>query len=67
MIYAQARIHYVRLVCGCIITPDFDDTGTIQAFLFQFNGAANGLLFLAGTIFDHDGQALGGRHAEVGS
>jgi hypothetical protein len=61
LIYAQARIHYVRLICGCVVTPDFDDAGKIQDFLFQFTGAANGLLFLADTIFDYDGQPLGGR------
>jgi hypothetical protein len=64
LIYAQSRIHYVRLVCGCVITPDFDDDGKIQDFLFQFTGAANGLLFFADTIFDYDGRALGGRYAE---
>jgi len=30
----------------------------------KFNRAANGLLFCADTIFDYDGQALGGRYAE---
>ena len=66
LIYAQSRIHYVRLICGCVITPDFDDDGKIQDFLFQFTGAANGLLFFADAIFDYDGQALGGLHAEEG-
>jgi hypothetical protein len=63
LIYAQARIHYVRLICGCVITPDFDEAGAIEQFLFRFTCAANGLLFLADTIFDYDGQLLGSLHA----
>ncbi len=58
LIYTLARIHHVRLVCGCIITPDFDDAGTIRDFLLGFTRAANGLLFISNTIFDYDGQAL---------
>ena len=46
LIYLQSRIHYVRLVCGCVITPDFDEADEIQSFLLRFNRAANGLLFL---------------------
>jgi hypothetical protein len=64
LIYVRSRIYYVRLVCGCVITPDFDDGGTIERFLFQFARAANGLLFLSDTIFDYDGKPLGGRYAE---
>jgi hypothetical protein len=58
LIYTLARIRHVRLVCGCVITPDFDDAGTIQNFLFRITRAANGLLFFANTIFDYEGQAL---------
>jgi hypothetical protein len=58
LIYTLARIHHVRLVCGCVITPGFDDAGVIEDFLFRFTNAANGLLFLANTIFDCDGQPL---------
>lgn len=64
LIYAQARIHYVRLVCGCVITPRFDDACTILDFLFRFTKGANGLLFFADTIFDYDGKPLGGQYAE---
>jgi hypothetical protein len=67
LIYARARIYYVRFVCGCVITPGFDDDGKIQDFLFRFTAAVNGLLFLSDTIFDYDGRALGGRLAEEGS
>ncbi len=63
LVYVQSRIHYARLVCGCVITPDFDSNGTIEDFLFQFTSATNGLLLLADTIFDYDGEALGGHHA----
>jgi hypothetical protein len=64
LIYALTRIRNVRLVCGCVVTPDFDDAGMIQDFLFRFIGAANGLLFFANTIFDYDGRALGESYAE---
>lgn len=64
--YAQARLHYVHLVCGCVITPNFDDAGTIEDFLFRFNRAVNGLLVAADTIFDYDGEPLGGLNAEEG-
>ena len=62
--YVQARIHYVHLVCGCVITPDFDDDGKIEDFLFRFNRAVNGLLVATDTIFDYDGEELGGLPAE---
>ena len=58
LICTLARIRHVRLVCGCVITPDFDDAGRIRDFLFRFTKAANGLLFFANTIFDFDGQML---------
>ena len=58
LVYFIARIGYVRLVCGCVITPDFDDGGTIRKFLFRFTRSANSLLFLGDTIFDFDGVAL---------
>lgn len=62
--YVQARLHYVRLVCGCVITPDFDDGCKIEDFLFRFNRAVNGLLVATDTIFDYDGEELGGLPAE---
>ncbi len=58
LIYTLARIRHVRLVCGCVITPNFDDAGSIQDFVFRFTKAANGLLFFANRIFDYDGQAF---------
>ena len=60
LLYTRSRIYYVRLVCGCVITPGFDDDDKIQEFLFQFNCAVNGLLFFSDTIFDYDGESLGG-------
>jgi hypothetical protein len=59
-VYTQTRIHFVRYVLGCVITPDFDEGGTLKNFIFRFTAATNGLLFFADTIFDYDGQALGG-------
>jgi hypothetical protein len=67
LMYTQSRIHYVRLVCGCVITPGFDNAGMLRDFLFRFTGAATGLLFLADTIFDYDGQVLGGPNAVLTS
>jgi hypothetical protein len=64
--YVQARIHYVRLVCGCVITPDFDDDGKIEDFLFRFNRAVNGLLVGGDSIYDYDGELFGGLPAEEG-
>jgi hypothetical protein len=64
LIYAVSRIQHTRLVLGCVIEPGFDDEGKIQDFLFQFNSLVNGLLFLGDTIFDYDGEALGGPLAE---
>lgn len=60
LIYTKSRIHYVRMVIGCVIEPGFDEEGKIQEFLFQFNGLVNGLLFLGDIIFDYDGEPLGG-------
>ena len=62
--YVLSRIRHVRLVLGCVIEPGFDEAGKIQEFLFHFNGLLNGLLFLADTIFDYDGEPLGGPLAE---
>lgn len=56
--YAQTRIGLVRLVCGCVIEPGFDEAGTIQAFLFRFNEAVKGLLFFSNHLYDHNGDAL---------
>ncbi len=64
LIYTQSRIHHVRMVLGCVIEPGFDEEGKIQEFLFQFNSLVNGLLFFGDTIFDYDGEALGGPLAE---
>lgn len=57
--YVLGRIHQVRLVCGCVISPGFDAGGEIEAFLFAFCSATKGLLFYADTVFDHDGRPLG--------
>ncbi len=64
LIYTVSRIQHTRLVLGCVIEPGFDDEGKIQEFLFQFNSRVNGLLFLGDTIFDYDGEPLGGPLAE---
>ena len=64
LIYALSRIRQVRFVLGCAITPNFDESGTIEDFLFRFNGHVNGMLFFEDTLFGYNRQPLGGRHAE---
>jgi hypothetical protein len=60
LVYVLSRIDYVRLVVGCVITPCFDEAGKVQEFLLRFNLHFNGLLFVLDSIFDYDGQPLGG-------
>lgn len=62
--YILTWIQNVRFALGCVIEPGFDDAGKIQEFLFQFNAALNGLLFLVDTVFDHDGEPLAGPLAD---
>jgi hypothetical protein len=60
LVYVLSRIHHVRLVLGCVITPGFDEAGQVQEFLFRFNAHFSGLLFFYDSVFDYDGQPLGG-------
>jgi hypothetical protein len=60
MLYALSRIHHVQLVGGCVITPGFDHDGVIEQFLHDLVARLNGLLFIHNTIFDYDGERLGG-------
>jgi hypothetical protein len=60
LLYTLSRIRYVRMVLGCVITPGFDEGGTMQDFVFHFNTRLNGLLFISDTIFDYDAEPLGG-------
>lgn len=61
LLYVLSRIRNVRLVLGCVVEPGFDEGGKVGDFLFAFNGQLNGLLFIYDTIFDYDGEALGGQ------
>jgi hypothetical protein len=58
--YVLSRIHHVQLVGGCVITPGFDQDGVIEKFLRELVARLNGLLFIHNTIFDYDGERLGG-------
>jgi hypothetical protein len=62
--YVLSRIKQVRFVLGCVIEPGFDKAGKVHEFLFQFTALLNGILFLDNTIFDYDGEALGGPLAQ---
>lgn len=64
LIYALARLRGVRMSAGCIIEHKEADTEAVEDFLFKFNQAVNGLLFLYDSIFDFTGEALGGPEAE---
>jgi hypothetical protein len=60
MRYVKSRIRNARSVLSMVIEPGFDEAGSVQEFLFQFNAHMNGLLFVCDTVFDYDGEALGG-------
>jgi len=64
LIYTLARIHNVRMSLGCVIEHDEEDTEAVHDFLFGFNAAVNGLLFLYDSIFDFAGEPLGGPAAD---
>ena len=60
MRYLRSRIRNVRSVLNVVIEPGFDEAGSVQEFLFEFNAHMNGLLYVCDTVFDYDGEALGG-------
>lgn len=62
--YVLTRIKEVRFVIGCVITPCFDDDGTILEVLMRLNSSLNGLFFVGDSLFDHDGQPLAGSACE---
>jgi hypothetical protein len=58
--YALMRIRYVRMLLGCVIDCDEEQTEEVLSFLFSFNSNLCGLLFFEDTIFDFAGEPLGG-------
>jgi hypothetical protein len=60
LVYALARISHVRMCLGCDIEHQPDSESAAQQFLFRLNSELNGLLFLYDSIFDRDGQPIGG-------
>ena len=60
MLYALSRIYHVQLVGGCVVSPGFDQDGIIEQFLRELVARLNGLLFIHNTLFDYDGERLGG-------
>jgi hypothetical protein len=58
LLYPLARLHNVKMCIGCNIEHDESDTEAVHTFLFNFNGAVNGLLFLYDSVFDFTGSAL---------
>lgn len=60
LVYTLARIRGVRLALGCVISHEEQDTDMVHDFLFAFNNRTNGLMFLYDSVFDYNGEALGG-------
>ncbi len=60
LIYTLARIRGVRLVLGCVILHEEQDTDVVHDFLFAFNNRTNGLMFLYDSVFDYNGEAFAG-------
>lgn len=57
-IYVLSRIHYTRMVIGCVIDPGFDNEGKVLNFLQELNRAYNSLLLYDNKVFDYDMQKL---------
>lgn len=57
-IYVLSRIHFVRMVIGCVVNPGFDYQGKVLEFLQGLNRAYNALLFYDNKVFDYDMQIL---------
>jgi hypothetical protein len=64
LVYTLARVRGVRLALGCVISHEDRDSETVHDFLFAFNDRTNGLLFLYDSVFDYNGEALGGPATE---
>ena len=64
LIYTLARIRYVRMAIGCVVEVDDSDIAAAANFLVAFTNALNGLLFADDTIWDFNGEALGGKAAD---
>ena len=60
LIYGLGRLHYVRLVLGCVIEHKEESEAEVRQFLFQFNAALNGLMFLHDCVWDWTSEALCG-------
>ncbi len=64
LVYTLARIRYIRMAIGCVIEVDDSDIAAAANFLFAFTNALNGLLFADDSIWDFNGEVLGGKAAE---
>jgi hypothetical protein len=64
LIYVLSRLHYVLLCLGCEITHDQEKEEEVHDFLFSFNNALSGLLFLYDTVWDWSGEPLCGPHKD---
>jgi hypothetical protein len=64
LVYTLARVHQVRLALGCVISHEENDSDAVHEFLFAFNNRTNGLMFLYDSVFDYNGEALGGPATE---
>ncbi len=59
LIYTLSRIRNVRMPLGCAVEHGEKDEDAAICFLFAFNSAVNGLLFMYDSIFDWSGEELG--------
>jgi len=60
--YVMARLRYVSLVLGGVIDHKDGDEENVHKFLFEFNSAINGLMFLYDSVWDWSSDALCGPH-----
>ena len=58
--YVLHRIRQVRFVIGCEAPTGFGDDGEMLEPIMQLTNALNGMLFMGGSLFDHDAQPIAG-------
>lgn len=62
LVYVLSRLANVRMSLGMLLVHDEESEEAVYGFLFDFNSALNGLLFLHDTVWDWSGDALCGPH-----
>lgn len=62
LIYLLSRHRHVRMCLGCVLMHDSAAEDETVDFLFEFNAAVHGVLFLYDSVWDWTGDALCGPH-----